>query len=115
MTTLIIGDDFFTTATCLHNEPAEAFDLTNASIVQIAITSPDSAKLYCGPVESYSGDEGADWANGVVAVDIPESETIKIRNFVKGFGFVRVEIQAEIDSRKFTWSAQIEARNGVID
>lgn len=115
MTTLIIGDDFVTTATLTHNEPAEVYDLTNATDVQLAITSEDSSTLYCGPVSSAIGDENADWVNGVVAVDFPQSETLKIRNFIKAFGFARLEIQATVDSRKFTWSAKIQVRNGVIN
>lgn len=115
MTTLIIGDDFDETVTLMHGTPSAPYDLSQATQVLAAISSADSSKLLAGPVVCESNAAGADWVNGVVAIGLPEIETVKVRKALRAFGFVRVEIQVEIGGKKYTWSQQIEARNGVIE
>jgi len=60
-------------------------------------------------------DSGADWYNGVVAVNISTTVTAEIASEVKKIDYGKVEIEVTLSSGVFTWFAPVRLIPGYID
>ena len=105
------GDDWDIFATLKRNGLVE--DVSTATDISAAIVSSDdaNAKLLIDAPTQNSGAAGADWANGIVVVEIPRANTA-----ITTYGKVYLELQITKDGKKKTWGTRspINVRKGLI-
>ena len=89
-----------------------AFNVSAATDISASIVDSDGIdpQTIIAAVSCDSGATGADWANGIVLIEIPAASTD-----VTNLGQAWVELQVTLDSKKQTWPRQpITIKKGTI-
>jgi hypothetical protein len=95
---IITGDDTTLTLT-LQNADGSAASLAGATSVQVALVKLDRTATLAGPYTAVSTHPDADWPNGLVAVDVPGTDTAALT-----VTRCEIEVQAVLaDGAKRSW------------
>lgn len=98
---LVTGDDFIATGTAYAGDPMLPVDLSGATSVRVCVVSADHRHKLCNTVTLAGSEDGAAWERGRVSIDIPADITAAIN--VERETIAKVEIEAVIDDRSFSW------------
>lgn len=112
---LVCGDNFMNSVTLYSGVTPAVFDLSQADTVKAAIVSIDHSKRLTDVVELSSGGAGSDWANGIVAIDMPESVTADAASGLYKSELAKIEIEVNLVGNSFTWFGTINLIPGYID
>ena len=107
---LFTGDDWDIVVTL--KKDGVAYDVSTATAIQAAVVSDDGTAptTIVSAVTLDSGATGANWAKGVVIVEIPAATTASLTS-QRAF----VEIQVTIGGKKSTWPRQaVDVKVGTI-
>jgi hypothetical protein len=98
MLEVFTGDDWDIAVTL--KKDGSPFDVSTATAIEAAIVSTDDrgVEVLVPAVTLDSGATGADWANGVVVVEIPSASTGSLSS-----GAAYIEIQVTMGGKKSTW------------
>lgn len=117
--TLTIGDTYDEDATLYHK--GGVYDCSGATAIKAVIGNDKSTVPWSAEVTLDSNAVGANWANGVVVYNFTHTITAAISSFVKPEDFNKngllaasIETQVEINGGRYTWTAPINLRMGMI-
>lgn len=106
------GDDFLLQLTLTENEiTPTAIDLTGATI-QVAVISKNFSERYSTPVALNSAALGADWANGIIIINIPQTVTVEIDTYIYGNCNGWLEIEVTRGAIVQTWYQAVTIKQG---
>lgn len=103
MLKIVAGDTFNSAVVLRHGWNGAAYDFSAASSVLVSIVSKNYSQIYTGEVPQLSTAIGADWANGILKIELGNTITNQIADFVYGSANGWLEIQITIDDQVFTW------------
>jgi hypothetical protein len=104
------GDDVTIPVTLKKN--GTVFNIGLNAQVKVAIIAADRSKKLTNDILCSPDSPGADWANSLLMVEIPSSETVDMT--VPSKGSVLLEIQVD-DGGKLTWTVPLKVMKGIID
>lgn len=110
MLEVFTGDDWDIIITLKRD--GAVYNVSTASAISAALVSDDgpAPSTVVAAVSCSSGTSGADWANGVVVIEIPNATTAAL-TAQRAY----VEIQVTIGGKKKTWPRQvIDIKKGVV-
>jgi hypothetical protein len=98
VTEIVTGDDT-TLRLTLQAADGGIQPLSGATSVQVALVSLDRTATLAGPYTAVSTHPDADWTNGLVAVDVPGTDTAAL-----AVTRCEIEVQAVLaDGKKRSW------------
>ena len=112
---LIIGDTFWHLVTLLQGPDSDAYDISAADSVTVAVVMSDHSKVLCDPVAMSPATAGANWSAGLVSLLIPAATTEQIAEHVTMPTIARIEIEAVMGGNPFTWFAPVKLIPGYVN
>jgi hypothetical protein len=105
---IVTGDNVALAVTLTKNRAAFVIDPTDT--VQAALVSSDHKTAYTEPLDQSDAAPGADWAEGVLIVEIPGTATEDITYQ----GLALLEIQVTAGGVNTTWFVPVKIIKGQI-
>lgn len=101
MLTVFTGDDWDITMTLTKDRAA--YDVSTATEIKASVVDSDSISpsTLIAAVTLDSGATGANWASGIVVIEIPNASTGSVAT-----GTAYIEVQVTIGGKKQTWPRQ---------
>ena len=107
MPVIVTGDDVTLAATLKKN--GQTFSIDTAAEVKAMIVSGDHRQALTAAVDQDHTTTGADWANSLIMVSLPSSETGKIT--IDGRAVLEIQVN---DGGKKTWFGLVTIERGQI-
>lgn len=111
---LVTGDVFHEVGTAYAGTPSLPFNLASAQGISVCIVDAEHSQQLSEPVQLSADAEGADWANGIIVIEIPEAITLPLASYAKRETMAKLEIQAIVDDKPFTWFGDVLLRQGFL-
>lgn len=109
---LVLGDLFWHVVTLKAGVNSTAFDISNATSVNVAIVHQKHSKALSGTYTVDLGLEGSDLSNGVLSLQIPSSITDD--PVINEETYAKIEIEVIILGNRFTWFAPVRLIQGFV-
>lgn len=104
---IVTGDDVRFPVTMTVDDAA--YDASGATSVKAALVSADRTTKLTGDIVQDAGASGADWANGVIMIEMDATDTADITDY--GAAIIEVQVDKSI---KQTWYGAVEIVQGQI-
>lgn len=111
---LVTGDAFHEVGTAYAGNPPLPFNLSSATSIKVCVVDAEHSAQLSESVELSADDPEADWSNGIVVIDIPAAVTLPIAAHAPRETIAKIEMQATIAGRPFTWFGEVLLRQGFL-
>lgn len=112
---LIIGDDFIHCVQLVAGVNQLPFNVSAAESIKACVTNLSHRLKLTDDVLLSDSSIGADWVNGLVAMDLGAGITEGVSGYITGEQLGYVEIEVKLLGNRFTWFAPVNIITGQID